>query len=75
MAIAKSYARIDSYGKLLVPVSLLEKIASECYIAETEYTEEGMSLSKLTPISKIELHSADEVKSVLMHQELSRDID
>ena len=31
---SKKYAIIEGYGKLVVPVSMLEKIASECFLAE-----------------------------------------
>jgi hypothetical protein len=68
---SKKYARIDQYGRLLVPLSMLEKIASECYICDTEYGDGKTVLSKLEPVQKVELVTSDEVEHLLMYKELS----
>lgn len=68
---SKKYARIDQYGRLLVPLNMLEKIASECYICDTEYDDGKTVLSKLEPVQKVELVTSDEVEHLLMYKELS----
>ena len=65
------YARIEHYGRLLVPLKLLEKIAAECYICDTEYKDGGHILSDIELIRKVELISSDEVENMLMYKELS----
>lgn len=67
----KKYARIDQYGRLLVPLNLLEKIASECYICDTEYEDGKTVLSRLEPIHKVDLVQSAEVENLLMYNELS----
>lgn len=65
------YARIDHYGRLLVPIKLLEKIAAECYVCETEYKDGNHVLSDIERIRKVDLMSAEEVENMLMYKELS----
>ena len=68
MAVSKKYARIEHYGKLCVPFSLLEKIVEEGYMVETTYGEKGFS--SIEPITKVELHDAEDVKMALAEKKL-----
>jgi hypothetical protein len=68
---SKTYARIDHYGRMLVPLNLLEKIASECYICDTEYEDGKTVLSRIDRIHKVDLVTSDEVDHLLMYKELS----
>ena len=50
---------------------MVEKIASECYICDTEYEDGKTVLSKLEPIHKVDLVQSAEVENLLMYNELS----
>ena len=67
----KQYAKIDHYGKLLIPLSLLEKVVAECYICDTDYQDGETYISKLEPVKKVEIVSGEEVDNVRMHNKLS----
>lgn len=67
----KSYVRIEHYGRLLVPTQLLEKLADECYVCDTEYSDGRTRLSNIEPIRKVELVSLDEVENLLMIDKLT----
>jgi len=75
MNIAKSYVRIDHYGKLLIPTNMLEKLLEHAFVADTDYVDGKDVLSKLEQIDRVKVHSADEVKGILMHQELGGNSD
>ena len=66
----KQYVRINHYGKLLIPVDLLERVASECYICETTYDNGQHQLTKIEPIRSIELHDHEEVETAMMYDTL-----
>ena len=71
MKVAKKYARIDQYGKMLIPLSLLERIAEECFIVDTTWEKDRNVISELKTINKVELVDGDEVKGFLMVNELT----
>jgi len=73
MKISSKYAKIDHYGRMLVPLSLLEKIASECFIVDTSWENDKNVISELNHISKVELVDGEEVKGFLMINELRND--
>jgi len=68
MAVTKKYARIEHYGKLLVPFHLLEKIVAEGYMVETSYGDKGFT--SIEQITKIEIHDQDDVKMALAEKKL-----
>ena len=44
----KQYAQIEGYGRLMVPLNLLEKIAAEGYVVETGYGDDNeISITKV----------------------------
>jgi hypothetical protein len=67
----RKYARLDHYGNLLVPVAMLEKIVSECFVVETSWRNDGYELTKLTRIDQVRIHDGSEVDLVLAEQALS----
>jgi hypothetical protein len=68
MANAKKFAKIEHYGKLLVPFELLEKIVAEGYMVETSYGDKGFNT--IEPISKIEIYDSEDVKMALAQKNL-----
>jgi hypothetical protein len=68
MANAKKFAKIEHYGKLLVPFELLEKIVAEGYMVETSYGEKGFNA--IEPISKVEIYDSEDVKMALAQKNL-----
>lgn len=70
----KKFARINEYGDLLVPLSLLDKIVSECRIVSTSYDGGNKQvISEIKPISRIEIHDEQELKDAEVQQKLSGD--
>lgn len=67
----KKYARLDHYGNLLVPVSLLEKILSECYVVDTTWRDDQYQITKLTRIEQVRIHDGSEIDLVLAEQKLN----
>jgi hypothetical protein len=68
MANAKKFAKIEHYGKLLVPFELLEKIVAEGYMVETSYGDKGFN--SIEPISKVEIYDSEDVKMALAQKNL-----
>ena len=68
MANAKKFAKIEHYGKLLVPFELLEKIVAEGYMVETTYGDKGFN--SIEPISKVEIYDSEDVKMALAQKNL-----
>lgn len=68
MANAKKFAKIEHYGKLLVPFELLEKIVAEGYMVETSYGDKGFN--SIESISKIEIYDSEDVKMALAQKNL-----
>lgn len=66
----KKYARLDHYG-MLVPVSLLEKILSECYVVDTTWRDDQYQITKLTRIEQVRIHDGSEIDLVLAEQKLN----
>lgn len=74
MAKVKNYARINSYGQLLVPIELLDKIASEGYIVSTSYGEGSTEvISEIKKIDKVSIHDQDEVDAAFAQMALQGD--
>lgn len=67
---SKKYALIDAWGHMLIPLSLLEKIADQGYIASTEYQDGQNVISRLAVVDKFTLFDENDVKSVLAQQAL-----
>lgn len=69
-ASVKKFAKIEHYGKLLVPFELLEKIVAEGYMVETNYSDKGFN--SIEPISKIEIYDGEDVKMALAQRNLEK---
>ena len=67
---SKKYARIKTYGTVLVPLSLLEKFTENCLIAETEWAENGEQLSKIKEFSDFSLIDRKDIDVCIAQQEL-----
>jgi len=68
----KKYARISEYGDLLVPMSLLEKIVSECKIVGTSYDEKSSEqvISSVKSITRVNFHNQGELEAAEIQQKL-----
>lgn len=73
MANKKMYARICDYGDLLVPVALLEKVVSECYLVKTSYENGNDTISEVKDLTKCRftMHNAEEISTVIATQKLA----
>ena len=67
---SKKYARIKTYGTVLVPLSHLEKFTENCLIAETEWGEDGEQLSKIKEFSDFSLIDRKDIDVCISQQEL-----
>lgn len=69
---SKKYAIIDTYGKVIVPVSMLEKFSSECYIGTLEWTNSRNELVEVRTIDKVELIDQKDIDDVKVQMELTK---
>lgn len=69
---SKKYALIEGYGKLIVPLTLLEKIASECYIGRTEYADGKDHLIEVLPVGRIEMIDQQDIDDAKVQMELCK---
>jgi len=69
---SKKYARISDYGDLLVPLSLLDKIVSECHIVSTSYEGgDQQVITDIKTITRVNIHDHTELESAEIQQKLS----
>ena len=67
----KQYAQIEGYGRLMVPLNLLEKIAAEGYVVETGYGDNNeISITKVEKISGVKMWTQDDVDAAIVQQKL-----
>ena len=67
----KQYAQIEGYGRLMIPINLLEKIAAEGFIVETGYDDNNeISLTKVDRISGVKLWTQDDIDAAIVQQKL-----
>ena len=67
----KQFAQIEGYGRLMVPLNLLEKIAAEGYMVETGYGESSeLAITKVDRITGIKLWTQDDVDAAIVQQKL-----
>ena len=67
----KQYAQIEGYGRLMVPLNLLEKIAAEGYVVETGYGDDNeISITKVERISGVKQWTQDDVDAAIVQQKL-----
>ena len=70
---SKKYAVIDSYGKLLVPVSMLEKITEHCLIGRTEWLNSKDVLIEVETINKVQIIDQGDIDNAKAQMALSGD--
>ena len=71
---SKKYAVIEGYGKMIVPISLLEKVTAQCYMGSTRWTEEGGEvLTEVGNIGKVMIIDQDDIDSAKAQMALAGD--
>ena len=71
---SKKYAVIEGYGKMIVPISLLEKVTSQCYMGSTRWTEEGGEvLTEVGSIGKVMIIDQKDIEDAKVQMALSGD--
>ena len=71
---SKKYALIEGYGKMIVPISLLEKVISQCYMGSTRWTEDdGEVLTEVGNIGKVIIIDQDDIDNAKVQMALSGD--
>ena len=69
---AKKYALIEGYGKMIVPISMLEKVTDQCLMGSTRWTEEGGEvLTEVGSIGKVLIIDQDDIDSAKAQMALS----
>lgn len=68
----KKYAVIDTYGKVIVPVSMLEKLTQNCYIGTLEWTSSSNQLVEVRTIDKVELIDQKDIDDAKVQMELTK---
>ena len=58
----KTYARISTYGDLLVPMSMLEKLCEEGMLVRTSYENDTDQIIEIRKIDNIKIHTEDELE-------------
>jgi protein-L-isoaspartate O-methyltransferase len=66
----KTYARISSYGDLLVPMSMLEKLCEEGMLVRTSYENEVDQITEIRKIDNIKIHTEDELENARVQMAL-----
>ena len=61
MAVKKQqqYARISTYGDLLVPMSMLEQLVQEGMLVRTSYENDVDQITEIRKIDNIKIHDED----------------
>ena len=72
MAIKKQqqYARISTYGDLLVPMSMLEQLVQEGMLVRTSYENDVDQITEIRKIDNIKIHGEDELENARVQMAL-----
>jgi|TARA_R110001592_G_scaffold322692_1_gene601657 protein-L-isoaspartate O-methyltransferase len=72
MAIKKQqqYARISTYGDLLVPMSMLEQLVQEGMLVRTSYEGDVDQITEIKKIDNVKIHSEDELENARVQMAL-----
>lgn len=73
MAVKKKqqqYARISTYGDLLVPMSMLEQLVQEGMLVRTSYENDIDQITEIRKIDNIKIHSEDELENARVQMAL-----
>ena len=66
----KTYARISTYGDLLVPMSMLEKLVQEGMLVRTSYVGEVDMITEVRPIDNVKIHTDEELENAKVQMAL-----
>ena len=66
----KKFVRIDTYGDLIMPLEVFERICDKIMITKSEYEDGEYVLSEIKSFDKVHLHDVEEVKNLLVHDKL-----
>lgn len=66
----KTYARISTYGDLLVPMSMLEKLVQEGMLVRTSYVGEVDMITEIRPIDNVKIHTDEELENAKVQMAL-----
>jgi len=67
---SKKYAKLKTYGNVLIPLNMLEKFSENCFIAETDWTDNGEVLSKIKDVSDFTVIDKKDIDVCIAQQEL-----
>ncbi|MDA8897456.1 hypothetical protein N9I83_00305 [bacterium] len=72
MAVKKQqqYARISTYGDLLVPMSMLEQLVQEGMLVRTSYENDVDQITEIRKIDNIKIHGEDELENARVQMAL-----
>jgi hypothetical protein len=70
---SKKYALITTYGELLVPISLLEKVIDQCLMVRTSYDNslKNKQMTDVCNIDRFEVFSQSDLDAAIVQQKLS----
>tara|TARA_B110000444_G_scaffold223651_1_gene226371 strand:- start:4687 stop:4914 length:228 start_codon:yes stop_codon:yes gene_type:complete len=69
----KTYARISTYGDLLVPLSMLEQIVQEGMLVRTSYEGDVDQITEIRAIDNVKIHTDEELENARVQMALQGD--
>ena len=69
----KTYARISTYGDLLVPMSMLERLVQEGMLVRTSYVGDEDQITEIKKIDNIKIHTEEELEHARVQMALEGD--
>jgi|TARA_R110000803_G_scaffold41704_4_gene89604 hypothetical protein len=67
----KTYARLSTYGDLVVPTKMLEQLVEHAFLVRTTYADGIDTITEIQPIDKVNMHNVDEIKAAAVQQALA----
>jgi len=66
----KTYARISTYGDLLVPMSMLEQLVQEGMLVRTSYEGDVDRITEIKSIDNVKIHTDEELENARVQMAL-----
>lgn len=66
----KKFVRIDTYGDMIMPLEVFERICDKIMITKSDYEDGEYVLNEIRTFDKVYLHDVEEVKNLLVHDKL-----
>ena len=66
----KTYARISTYGDLLVPMSMLERLVQEGMLVRTSYEGDVDRITEIRSIDNVKIHTDEEIENAKVQMAL-----